>query len=346
MIWYDFRNTGLPETSSPEAEQLINWYYSAAEELEVKTSGSTGPPKTILLQRNQILGSAKRTNNFFNISKDSIWSSALPFRGIGGIMALMRALEAGCRFLHLPPSIESLKNFKSDLICPDVLALTFAQLNALAENKHNQLRPRYILTGGGPQGSADKIGKLFPETLFYESFGMTETCSHIAIKRIFPNPEDTFQTMKGVKIRTDEQGALHISDEILGIEDLPCRDVVQLQNDHSFVWKGRLDFVINSGGIKIHPEIPENRWSSYFPVPFIYSAINDPVWGQSPALIFEDPDHRFSMKDLLSILPELPMSKEEKPRYAGWVHSFPLNEGGKPNRLQLPFCTNFLPVQW
>jgi len=345
MIWYDFQSFTSVAGSPPEAERLIEWYLSGEETLAVKTSGSTGTPKTIFLKRKQIVGSAKRTNDFFHISKNSIWASALPFRGIGGIMALMRAMQAGCRFLLLPSSIEDLQELRTELIYPDVLALSFPQLKAIAGNSKSMMRPRYVLSGGGPQGSIKEIGMQLPESEFYESFGMTETCSHIALKRIYPNPEDAFQLLKGVKIRTNEQGSLHISDEIIDIENLGCRDVVELETEHSFIWKGRLDFAINAGGIKIHPETLENRWSGFFPIPFLYTAIADPVWGQSPALVFEDPDHRFSMKDLLEIMNQLPMSREEKPRYAAWVKSFPLNEGGKTDRLRLPFCTDFLPVQ-
>jgi O-succinylbenzoic acid--CoA ligase len=83
---------------------------------------------------------------------------------------------------------------------------------------------------------------------------MSETLSHIGLKRIYPEGEDYFTLFDGVDISLDNRGCLRISAPKINAELLQTNDIVDVLNPKQFRFLGRADNVINSGGAKIFPE--------------------------------------------------------------------------------------------
>jgi o-succinylbenzoate---CoA ligase len=149
------------------------------------------------------------------------------------------------------------------------------------------LRARNILLGGAPV--SDKLEKelLAVHSGCYIGYGMTETVSHIAIRR-FGNP--VYMALRGVVFRQEEDGRLVVSDAELGIRQLVTNDLVELIDVRRFTWLGRSDFAINSGGVKIHPEQLERVLAGLIPVPFFVAAEPDDTFGQKCIIITDETD--------------------------------------------------------
>jgi O-succinylbenzoic acid--CoA ligase len=262
-VFWDKNRILFPDSTIPtEYRYLIHcireWYLSN-DTIKITTSGSTGQPKEIELNRQQIRQSVVRTLDFFQLDSSSSFVLALPLDKIAGRMQLYRALIAEATLYYVPPGSQLIpwKDQWYDFITLAPVQLYHMLQDEKEVRKLNHIR--HILLGGAEVNSS--LSKSIHEqitTKVYSSYGMTETLSHVALKAIYPESEKSFTTLKGVIISLDDQSCLMIQDEWLGV-NVHTTDVVELISSNEFVIKGRADFVINSGGIKIHPEELENK---------------------------------------------------------------------------------------
>ncbi len=243
----------------------------------LNTSGSTGKPKPIVLTRTQMQASAALTVDFFDLGRHTKALVCIPTAYIGGKMMLVRGLEYDWDLYIIDPSSQPFRTIQGQIqakdatlvkelqsFCFDFVALVPLQMEKILEDTIdfssvlNQMKA--IILGGGPVSLSleEKIKKL--SVPVYHTYGMTETVSHIALKKL--NGEDAqsyFQILPNVKIRQDSRGALAISSPTTADVWIQTNDLVEILSEHRFIWKGRTDNVINSGGIKIHPELLEPR---------------------------------------------------------------------------------------
>lgn len=247
-------NLGIEESVLSFIE---DWHKEEAS-FEVITSGSTGPPKTLVITKNSMEESARMTANAINLKSGMIAMLAMNPEFIAGKMMIARALTLNMDLVIVPPSSNPLKNWNQSTKI-DFIALVPLQIETLIDEGYSeQLNSiEAILVGAAPisPSLAGKIEKL--KTSVYHTYGMTETISHIAIRRLNgPEISESYRVLDGIGIDTDSRGCLVISGRFLN-GPVITNDQVKIISPHEFKWLGRLDNVINSGGVKINPEIIE-----------------------------------------------------------------------------------------
>jgi len=264
--------------------QFLSEWSNNKKYFEIQTSGSTGKEKKIKLLKDSMLFSAQQTCNFFNLTSQSNGLLCLPTDYIAGKMMLVRAMVSGMNlFVTLPKS----NPFEITEPWIDFAAITPFQLT-FSLNSIKQNRIKTIIVGGASVSKElkDRIQEL--ETEIYETFGMTETCSHIALKRLNgKNKSEYFQTLENVNIDTDERKCLVIEAPGLGISKMTTNDIVEIKSSNKFKWLGRADNIINSGGIKIFPEQIEKIIIPFINRAFYVSYEDDDKLGQKLVMVIE-----------------------------------------------------------
>lgn len=288
-----------PETREI-AERFLREWSDGQQTFTVQTSGSTGKPKSIVLRREQLEASAKRTLRYFDLQPGDKALLAISPSTIGGKMMLVRALLGDLELIVTEPSSNPLANLEPDE------SIAFAplvplQLKTLVEQFPERLQQlKTILLGGAPLSSAleEKVSTLHSHV--FMGFGMTETVSHIALRRL---GSSIYTAMEGVTLEVDND-ALVISDHLLKIDRLQTNDSVRLLNDHQFEWLGRTDFAINSGGIKIHPEQVEQVLSTVLQVPFFIFGVPDATFGEQCIIVVDATVKPIDLKQLQTLCAE------------------------------------------
>lgn len=298
---------------------LKDWY-SASPTIITKTSGSTGTPKNIELTKKAMAESAKMTGTFLNLKANDSALLCMPSSYIAGKMMLVRAIVWKLDLYCIKPVSHPLENVNREF--------TFSAMTPMqVENSLDKLYLIKKLIVGGAQPSAQLVSELKKQTTdIYESFGMTETISHIALKKISGHAVNSaFKVMPNTKIRVDERGCLCILPPFLD-EEIVTNDLVSLISENEFEWKGRMDHVINSGGIKIFPEQVEKQLKSIIQSDFIISSVQDPVLGNKVVIIIAGKKDINLEKQILDFNFE---NKYEKPKEFIYVESFAKTPTGK-----------------
>lgn len=258
--------------------------------LEAHTSGSTGIPKAISLPDILIAESLRRSIEYFELTPDSHLHSCVSARFIGGKMMVCRAVALGCRFTFENPS--NRPEFpREDPI--DLLAIVPSMAAYIIERKKkNDLPPiRYIICGGAPLSQALRSALYDNSLPVYETYGMTETASHVALRRVSHDPNEPFRLLPGVTATTDRRGCIIL--KIKGIDNpIITNDLVKLISEKEFILKGRADNVIISGGMKVIPEDVEARIGHLISGEFIISSVFSEKWGEEVILILDNPSDR------------------------------------------------------
>jgi O-succinylbenzoic acid--CoA ligase len=238
--------------------RFCDQWLAQKESFTLPTSGSTGKSKTITLSREQMIASAHLTGQALDLQPGDKALVCLPVEYIAGMMMLVRGFVLDLNLTIVTPSGNPLAGFPADthFDFTALVPLQIQQILAKTPQKRAILdRMKAILVGGGPI-SAALLEQLQNITApIYHTYGMTETATHIALKPLNgPQASDYFIPLPGVEVKLDERGCLMVKSAVTGDKTLYTNDLVDLQPDGSFRWLGRIDNVINSGGIKVHPE--------------------------------------------------------------------------------------------
>ena len=342
-MFIDFTENINPESLSPQTEfeekviSFLKEWYSSVPKVSVQTSGSTGIPKVFEIEKNKMLNSARMTCDFLNLKEGDTALLCLPVEYISGKMMVVRALKRKLRLIVATPTAKPVQNLE---VNTDFCAMSPLQV----ENSLDQIHFIKNLNIGGAQVSQSLKNKISQslkdkntETTVYETYGMSETLSHIALKQIYPVSEEYFSVFKGIEIAWDERRCLKISAPALHPEILQTNDLVELKDDRHFKFLGRIDNVINSGGLKIHPEELESLLHRYIPREAAFLGVNDEKLGQKLVLVIEGEQN----KDLTSQLDEAlketekTFSKNHLPKSIHFIPVFPRIPNGKLNRKEL-----------
>jgi len=284
------------------ANQFIAEWQQGVSSFTIQTSGSTGVPKTIVLDKTVMQWSAANTANVIHPTKEDSILCCLPCTKIGGLMMVVRALE-----WQLP--IEIIEPIANPFLIErnaSIVSLTPYQLHKVltnAESKAHLKKTRAVIIGGGELAETLEVRLLnseFDNTVFYHSYGMTETYSHIALRAINgPNASAYFKPFDDVKITVNEAGCTQIKLPLNGIE-LTTTDTIARNTDGSFKVIGRADFMINTGGVKIQPEVIEKAIIEKLKPKnaFIISSEKDEVLGNKIILIAEQ-NFEYNLEDLV-----------------------------------------------
>mgnify|MGYP006190692831 FL=1 len=298
---------------------LLDWL-DDKETIELTTSGTTGAPKVITIKKQSMVHSAIATGNFFNLHPQDKALLCLPARYIAGKMMIVRAMMLGLELDIMVPSshLDDLLPHKAY----DFVAIVPLQ----AENSLDKLHQFKKIIIGGAKVSDDLASKLKNiKSDIYETYGMTETITHIAAKKI---GEAYFNVLEHVSISNDERNCLVIDAQSVSDEKVITNDIVEILNEKQFKWIGRYDNVINSGGIKLFPEQIEAKLASKIGNRFFITSIPDDVLGSKVVLIIEGSEQVIDTTIFNSL------DKFEKPKEILFVSEFVETETKKINRIR------------
>tara|TARA_R110002051_G_scaffold315685_1_gene394364 strand:+ start:324 stop:1412 length:1089 start_codon:yes stop_codon:yes gene_type:complete len=281
-IGYCLIKEGVP-FEIPLGDFLLDWLNDKPT-ISVKTSGSTGKPKTVHLKKEHMINSALATAEFFGLEAGDTVLHCLPASYIAGKMMMVRAIVLGLRLDYVEPSSVPLaglsKSYKFGAMVPLQLENSLDKIHQIDT----------VIVGGAPISAQlmDKIQLL--ENNIFETYGMTETVSHIAIKKISQNlngEDHNFELLPDIKIYADDRGCLVVDAPMLAEETIITNDLVQIINENEFKWLGRYDNIINSGGVKLIPEEIESKLTSFISSRFFVSAMPDDLLGEKLVLFVE-----------------------------------------------------------
>lgn len=302
--------------------------------IKVHTSGSTGTPKHMLLQKHQMVNSALATGDFFSLLEKESVLLCLPSQYIAGKMMLVRAMVLGLHLDYVEPSSSPLafvsKNYDFVAMVPLQLEQSIDQINQV----------KNLLVGGATVSSLLRKKLQDKRVTVFESYGMTETITHIAVKKIhdlsftiLPNSnKNQFLTLPNVTLSKDSRDCLVINAP--KICDLPVvtNDMVNLISATAFEWLGRYDNIINSGGIKLFPEQIEAKLAPFIDQSFFVAGINDETLGQKLVLMVEGSSES---NNLLSKINKLEaFERYEIPKSIYYLPKFITTDNGKIHRTE------------
>lgn len=323
MSWKKYSVLSNAETTEKALSLFLNEWNNSKSYITQTTSGSTGKPKLIHIEKSQMLASAKATNSFFNLNKDTVALLCISPAYIGGKMMIVRAIEANYKLILANVSTNCLQFLDRNI---DFCAMVPLQVEAQIEYPNFDLLKTLII-GGASINEALKKQLSIKNTKSFSTFGMTETISHIALQPL-TGKNEPFIAIGATNFET-EDGNLVINAPHLGIDKLKTTDSVILQNKTQFYWKGRTDFVINSGGIKIHPEEIESKLKPHFSDRnIIIFGKKDTQFGEAVQLLVEAKPFEITV-DLKNIL-----NNYQIPKAILFVDKFEYTASGKVNRIK------------
>lgn len=341
-------------------KEFLGEWENGSDKVLVHTSGSTGEPKPMWVSKERMLASARMTCDFLGIGMGGKALLCLPLDYIAGKMMVVRAIERNMEIVE--PASSNLSSPLSSF--SDFTPADFFQLAAMvpmqvyntlgeAEGRARLRQIRHLLIGGG--AIDDALEKLIVEFLkedeknanvcVWSTYGMTETLSHIALRRIDGTKESQWYVpMDGVDVWTGADGTLtirapHVCEDVLETHDVA---VVREDIDPStgktvkkFKITGRTDNIICSGGLKIQAEEVERRLKDCLRVPFIISKCKDEKLGEKIVLVVEKAMEKISGEELVGELEAVcrqVLPRHWVPRKYVFVNQIPLTATGKPAR--------------
>ena len=306
-----------------------------------KTSGTTGDPTIHSLEREAMEASARMTLRHFGLRPGDSVLLCLPVRYVAGKMIVVRALVGGLDLHWTEPSSRPMKDFTGK-----VSFASMVPLQARESILHGDPLERtgILLLGGGEvdPGLREDLKQLVRPAVC-ESFAMTETYTHFALRQINgKDPDPLFRSMAGVSLDRDERGCLVV--EVPGVTrgQVVTSDLVELHPDgQHFRWLGRYDHVISSGGIKILPEAVEEKIRKLTGEECLILPEPDPGLGQRLVLLVEtgkktrtdqQVEPPFDEKNWAQLLKNH-LQNYEVPRRIIRVEEIPRNASFKPDRV-------------
>ena len=252
------------------------------DEVIVNTSGSTGTPKEIKLLKTHMRNSALATGEYFGLNENTKALLCLSAAYIAGKMMLVRAMVLGCDIHLVPPTVNPLKNLTGIY---DFCAMVPLQVEASLIDLH---KIKQIIIGGAPISSALNKELQTVNTNCFATYGMTETITHIAVRKLNNFSKDIsndiekshYHILPNVSICIDKRGCLVIDAPKVSKELVTTNDIISLHSDLEFEWLGRYDNIINSGGVKLFPEQIEEKLSQLIKERFFVAGIPNKQLGE------------------------------------------------------------------
>ena len=324
-----------------ESEELrvkseeLSWAYDFLEEwnndseqVMVHTSGSTGKPKPMWVEKRRMEASARITCDFLGLKKGDTALLCMSLDYIAGKMMVVRSLVRNLKLIVVEPTGNPLANVAVSKI--DFAAMVPMQVyNSLQvpQERERLKQIKHLIIGGGAidEAMASEL-KDFPNYV-WSTYGMTETLSHIALRRLNgPETSEWYKPFPSVEISQNDDGCLVIDAPQVCSERLVTNDIVEI-SEAGFRIIGRKDNVICSGGIKIQAEEVERILK-----PYVQEAT-----GRRAELgneRKEEREERESLKTRLQSLCREHLPKYWQPRDFVFVEKLPMTETGKPARKQ------------
>ena len=313
----EFARAGLPDEVLDFVQE-----YTQREEISVRTSGSTGEPKQVFLKVSHMRESARRTLEFLNLQAGDKCLVCLSPDYIAGMMMLVRWMEGDLDLYFTGP-------VRNPLAAVEVQIQFVAMVPYQVYHSVGMLeKVDVLLIGGGSVDPKLESQLRSASCRVYQSYGMTETITHIALREINPHFQQYYRVLEGVGISRDSRSCLVINAPQIGVNGLVTNDVVELKNSREFRWLGRHDNVVNSGGIKIFPEDVEAQLGD-FGKPYILGGAKDEALGEKLVMVIESVDES-DLEKAAAFIRKLP--KYHRPREMKLLAHFAKTNSGKVKR--------------
>ncbi|WP_440066196.1 AMP-binding protein [Tenacibaculum discolor] len=306
--------------------QFLSDWFNTNDFVIVQTSGSTGKPKPISLKKEFMINSAKATGVFFDLEENTTALLCLSTDYIAGKMMLVRALTLGWSIDVVAPTskVEITKDYDFSAMVPLQLRSSLASIHKIKK----------LIVGGGVVAN-DLIEVIQDKsTEIFATYGMTETITHIAVKKLNnvilnDSEKSHYKTLPNVQLSQDNRNCLIIDAPKVSEEKVVTNDVVHLISKTEFEWLGRYDNVINSGGVKLHPEKIEEKLSKVIPNRFFVTGIPDQKLGEKLILLVEGEKNDVISNEVRNLLG---LTKYEIPKEIYFVDKFIETETKKIQR--------------
>ncbi len=316
----------------PEHLSFLQKWFDKQTEIEVQTSGSTGMPKTIKVKKQYLVNSALKTIDYFKLFPKTKALLNLSSDFIAGKLMWIRAFTGGWHLSVSSPRNEAIAGILSKQKF-DFGAMVPVQ----AYHNLSLLNQFQILIIGGGAVSTELQNKLQNlSARIFATYGMTETLTHIAVKPLNTKADDTFNNklykqaytvLKDIHIETDMRGCLVVKAPGITDKKLITNDLVKILDPKHFLWQGRYDNIVNSGGIKLIPEQIEQKLQTFIKNEFFVAGIPDAKLGEKLILIIESSTRNIDIPDFDKLL-----NNYERPKEIYFVKEFIRTASGKIKR--------------
>lgn len=320
-------------------EDFFSEWNNDSDRVLVHTSGSTGKPKPMMVEKKRMLNSARITCDFLGLKPGDSALLCMSLDYIAGKMVVVRSIERHLHLISVSPSGHPLKDINEEITFAAMVPMQVYNTLQVPEERERLTHIRHLIIGGGAiDASLEKELQALPGNIaIWSTYGMTETLSHIALRRINgAEASEWYQPFDSVKISLTEEGCLVIDAPLVCSETLVTNDIVEIESyiynkveKLRFRIKGRKDNVICSGGIKIQIEEVEEFLKPHLEKPFMLAKKKDEKFGEIAVLLSEDKGIKKVEATIRRLLSD---HKYWIPREFRYVEHLPLTETGKPKR--------------
>ena len=335
-------------------EDFLSEWNNDSDRVLVHTSGSTGKPKPMMVEKKRMLNSARITCDFLGLKPGDTALLCMSLDYIAGKMVVVRSIERHLHLISVSPSGHPLKDINEEITFAAMVPMQVYNTLQVPEERERLTHIRHLIIGGGAiDASLEKELQSLPGNIaIWSTYGMTETLSHIALRRINgAEASEWYQPFDSVKISQTDEGCLVIDAPLVCAETLVTNDIVEIEpyiynkvEKLRFRIKGRKDNVVCSGGIKIQIEEVEEFLKPHLEKPFMLAKKKDEKFGEIAVLLSEDKEIKTVEATVRRLLSDEKFSGESEktsnhknhkywiPREFRYVDHLPLTETGKPKR--------------
>lgn len=328
-LYEDFCRRYGPDSFHACLAAFLREWFDASDTVCVHTSGSTGTPKELRVEKRRMMASAMMTVDFLGLRRGDAALLCMPLQYIAGKMVVVRALVSGLNLLPVTPSGHPLKALhEAPAFAAMIPMQVFNALQVPAERALLKDIRQLIIGGGSIDASMSEALQDFPHAV-WSTYGMTETLSHIAMRRLNgPQASAWYTPFPGVRIPTSPEGTLAIHAPAVNPDLLVTNDLVEFDAQGRFRILGRRDNTINTGGVKVQIEQVEDALRPHLPFPFAITSVPDAKFGERIVLLVENvpADHPLLPPAIAALPPYW------RPKQVFSVPQLPQTGTGKPDR--------------
>lgn len=319
-------------SSSAELRDLyyfLNKWFDDSPWMTVHTSGSTGVPKELKVCKDRMMQSARLTCEYLNLKQGDTVLLCMDLRYIGAMMMVVRSLVGRLNLIVRPASGHPLIDVDQPLQFTAMVPLQVYNTLQVAEEKERLSKIEILIIGGGAISNALETEVKMFDNKVYSTYGMTETLSHIALRRLNGmEASDRYYPFSSVELSLSVDNTLIIKAPLVCDDVLVTNDVVCIYPDGGFVILGRKDNIINSGGVKIQAEEVEKLLQPLIAAPFVITCVPDDKLGEAVVLLVEN---IASVNDIRTELSNF-LTSYLRPKFIKTVNQIPYTENGKIDR--------------
>ncbi len=312
-------------------QEFSKQWHDASPQLLVHTSGSTGRPKPMWVEKKRMEASARTTCEFLHLKEGDTALLCMPLDYIAGKMMVVRSIVGHLRLIAVEPSSQPLRGLQEPPVFAAMVPMQVYGTLQVASERELFKKIRHVIIGGGAidKKLEDEL-RSFPNAI-WSTYGMTETLSHIALRRVNGNGASEWYTpFDNVDVSLKDDGRLVVNAPLVCETPLVTNDIAEIAPDgRRFRIVGRADNVICSGGIKLQIEEIEAALREAMPCPFMITKKKDEKFGEAVVMLTTSKDI-----DNIRTICKDHLSKYQQPRHFVHTDRLPFTETGKPARAE------------